>query len=316
MEEQQPIVTLTLNPALDMSFAVNRVVPEWKLRCEDVRREPGGGGINVAHAIGNLGGRAVAVWTCGGKTGERMASLLDASSIDHRPVSLEEGETRESIHAFDRSTGQQYRFVLPGPGLSDADVDRCLAMIGELLQVPGYLVVSGSMPPGVRGDLYGRVCAATPPETRVIVDTSGASLAAALEAGVFLVKPNLAELSQVAERELGDDEAITTAARELIAAGKTEAVIVSLGSGGALAVWSDSTETVRSPTVPIRSKVGAGDSMVAGMALHLARGCDLREAVKFGVAAGAAAVMTEGTELCRREDAERLYASMRTLVPA
>lgn len=310
MTPQQPIVALTLNPALDVSFAVDRVVPERKLRCDGVQREPGGGGINVAHAIRNLGGNAVAVWTCGGPTGERLSRLLDAAQIEHHPVEIDGGETRESVHAYDRSTGQQYRFVLPGPEVTNDDVDRCLEAIVEHLTSPGYLVVSGSMPPGSRDDLYKKVCAAIPPNTRVIVDTSGPSLVAALEAGVYLVKPNLGELSQVAGRELGDDASIVTAARELIAAGKTEVVIVSLGSGGAIAIWPDRTETVRSPTVPIRSKVGAGDSMVAGIVLALQRGESLETAVTFGVAAGSAAVMTEGTELCRREDTERLFKLM------
>jgi 6-phosphofructokinase 2 len=143
-----------------------------------------------------------------------------------------------------------------------------------------------------------------------VVDTSGEALRQLSGAGAFLIKPNISELQDLAGEELQDEKSQVAAARRIIEEGCCSVAALSLERGGALAITSDRTERVRAPTVPIRSKVGAGDSMVAGMVLSLARGMELRDAVRFGVAAGAAAVMTEGTELCRREDAERLYRDM------
>jgi 6-phosphofructokinase 2 len=130
---------------------------------------------------------------------------------------------------------------------------------------------------------------------------------------VYLVKPNLTELGALAEQELKDEAQQEQAVVNLVQGGQCEAVVLSLGAAGALFVASAGCERMRAPTVPIQSKVGAGDSMVAGMVLSLARGMELREAVRFGIAAGAAAVMTPGTELCRRADAEQLYTRMATV---
>ena len=163
-------------------------------------------------------------------------------------------------------------------------------------------------PPGVPDDFYARLARLGDElGAKVIVDTSQRALCAAVEAGVYLIKPNLRELSQLAGRDLEDEADQERVAGEIVRNGGARYVVVSLGAAGVLLVSEDGCERMRAPTVPIKSKVGAGDSMVAGIVLSLARGMPPREAVRFGVAAGAAAVMTPGTELCRREDTERLY---------
>jgi 6-phosphofructokinase 2 len=129
---------------------------------------------------------------------------------------------------------------------------------------------------------------------------------------VFLIKPKVREFRELVGREVREQAQIEAAALELVESGRCEILVISLGAAGALAVSRDFSEHILPPTVPIVSKVGAGDSMVAGMVLSLARGRSSRESVLFGVATGTAAVMTPGTELCRREDAERLYAGIRT----
>jgi 6-phosphofructokinase 2 len=182
-------------------------------------------------------------------------------------------------------------------------------VIASLDPAPDYLVVSGSLPPEVPADYCATLVKHAPEKTRVVLDTSGEALRHALKAGAFMVKPNLRELSDLVGRELRHDPDIDDAVRELTR-GSSQHVVVSLGAGGALMATPKEIIRVRSPTVPIRSKVGAGDSMVGGIVLALSRGMDMKEALKFGVAAGAAAVMTPGTELCRREDAERLYGCM------
>jgi 6-phosphofructokinase 2 len=303
------ICTLTLNPAVDTSCQVDRVVPDRKLRCTRPTREPGGGGLNVARAIRILGGDAEAIWTRGGTTGQLLAELLDGEGVPHRPVPIE-GLSRESLMVYETTTERQYRFQMPGPELDRRALDAVTDAVTGRQPVPEYLVLSGSLPPGAPDDFYARLAASVDPSVRVIVDTSGAALQRTVECGVFLIKPNVGELSALVDDPLENDAAVETAARGLLRGDRAEVVAVSLGAGGALVVTRDGCEHVRSPTVPIRSRVGAGDSMVAGTVLALSRGLGTTEAVKFGVATGAAAVMTPGSELCRREDAERLYQSM------
>lgn len=304
------IVTLTLNPALDVSTSVEAVVHDRKLRCGEPQREPGGGGINVARAVRHLGGDALAVWTRGGHIGRLLGDLLDDDGVLNEAVPIE-GTTRESLMVYEESTGQQYRFLFPGPTLTEADGEAVHRALTERSSSPHVLVLSGSLPPDAPDDTYARIAAAMSPDVKVVVDTHGDALRRAIEAGVFLVKPNVGELRSLVGRDLLGDAEIERAAEELLEGGGTQVVAVSLGAGGAIVVTRDGATHVRSPTVPIRSRVGAGDSMVAGTVLGLERGLDPVEAVRFGVACGAAAVMTPGSELCRRQDAERLYASMK-----
>ena len=304
------IATLTMNPAVDKSSAVNQVVAEWKLRCDSPVYEPGGGGINVSRAMGKLGGDSVAFYPAGGLAGRMLIDLLDGEGLQHRAMSIA-GVTRENFTVLEKSTGRQYRFGMPGPTLQEAEWRRCLEEILPLLPEIDYLVASGALPPGVPPDFYGQLARlAREHNTRLVVDTSGEALRLAVEEGVFLIKPNLREFAELMGRESVDGLEEERLARELVAAGRSEAVVVSLGAAGVLAASAEGTERVRAPLVPIISKVGAGDSTVAGLVLALARGRSWPEAVRFGVAAGAAAVMTPGTELCRREDVERLYAQL------
>lgn len=307
------IVTLTLNPALDKSSSVEHVVPEKKLRCEEAECYPGGGGLNVARAISQLGGSVTAYWTCGGVIGELLRQLLDQEGIDHIPLSIEE-MTRENLIFLERSSGQQYRFCLPGARLTNKEVNDCIQTLQELDPVPEYLVLSGSLPPGVEDDLYARIAAAMPSACRVIIDTHGPPLRKSLRASPYLIKPNIAELEQIVGRSIENDAQIEEASRSLLEQGHVEVVVTSLGSGGAIVTTTKEFRHIRAPTVKIRSKVGAGDSMVGGMVLALSRGEPVLQAARFGVAAGAAAVMTEGTTLCRREDTERLFQEMVQLI--
>ncbi|MFQ5882032.1 MAG: 1-phosphofructokinase family hexose kinase [Candidatus Methylomirabilales bacterium] len=306
----QRIVTVTMNASIDKSCTIDRVVPERKLRCNPPCYEPGGGGINVSRAIRKLGGESLALYPSGGPTGQMLQELLDQEGLNHRAIPSE-GWTRVNLTVLEESTGQQFRFVMPGPTLRHSEWQRCLDELAAVAPQPDYVVASGSLPPGVPDDFFARVVRiANDLGARSIVDTSGEALRVAAREGVYLLKPNLRELSQLAGRALDDEPNQEAAAIEMIEAGGCETVAVSLGGAGVLLVSRQEHERLRSPTVPIVSKVGAGDSMVAGIVLSLARGESLRNAVRFGVAAGAAAVMTPGAELCRREDTERLYKRM------
>ena len=297
------IATLTLNPALDIATSVASVAPEIKLRCATARFHPGGGGVNVARAIHFLGGEALAVYASGGHTGAKLSQLLADEGVERRTIPIA-GTTRESFTCYEDSTGLQYRFTLPGPALSEDDWRACVDACLDLQ--PDILVVSGSLPGGVPDDFHAQLASrANAQNTRLIIDSAGHAITSAR--GVYLLKPNLRELGHLAGGDLTDETQIVNAAQSLVAAGVCEAAVVSMGAAGALLATGEGAMRLRAPVVPIRSKVGAGDSMVAGIALALSRGLDLPDAARFGVAAGSAAVMTPGTQLCRREDAERLY---------
>jgi 6-phosphofructokinase 2 len=304
------IPTLTLNPSVDKSAHIERVVPEQKLRCKIPSYDPGGGGINVARAIGKLGGKSSAFYTAGQSPGQMLQDLLKDEGIAHHPISIE-GPTRESFTVYEESTGQQYRFSVPGPTLSKTEWHKCLDAFFSQNVKAEYIVVSGSIPRGVPKDFYARIAKrAKQNGIKMILDASGEPFLLALREGVFLIKPNLREFRTLAETDVMTDSQCVELAHHLISSGQTKVVVVSLGASGALLVEQSAHRRLRAPAVPIQSKVGAGDSMVAGIGLGLSRGYSMADAARFGVAAGTAAVMTAGTELCSREDTERLYDSI------
>ena len=301
----EKIVTLTMNPALDIGTRIHSVAPEIKLRCAAPQFHPGGGGINVSRAIRFLGGESTAVFACGGHIGAMMARLLDDEGIANCPIPIA-GITRESFAVYEESTRLQYRFNMPGPALEADEWIACLERVFDLS--PAYIVASGSLPQGVPAEFYGEITRyARQYDIRVIVDTAGDALHRTFGKGVYLMKPNLHELELFAGEKLRDEAHVGEIARRLIAEGLAEIMVVSMGAAGAALIAEGEYVHLRAPLVNIQSRVGAGDSMVGGLVMGLADGRSLLDAVRFGIAAGSAAVMTAGTELCRREDAYRLY---------
>lgn len=305
------IVALCMNPSVDINTSIDHVVAERKLRCGTIHYEPGGGGVNVSRAIQNLGGQSRAYVPCGGPTGEALMRLLEQESIIHYPLMVKSW-TRENFIVFEKKTKRQYRFGTPGAKLSNDEWHTSLEEMASLTPKPDMVVASGSLPPGVPDDFYARLverlkkCGIT-----VLLDTSGEPLRQALKKGVYLIKPNLRELGILVDDDLNGESDQKDAAMELVASGRSRIVVVSLGAAGVILASENRVERIHAPTVTIQSKVGAGDSMLAGIALKLAHDKPLREAVCFGVAAGTAAVMTPGTELCRREDTQRLFNNMK-----
>lgn len=302
------IVTVTANPTLDKSADVEHVMPEHKLRCSTLRYQPGGGGLNVARAIKKLGGSAMAFYLCGGANGQVLHNLLEQEEIGHQFISIED-TTREGLTVFETSTSQQYRFNLPGPTVQEAEWSQLLEAVFNFSPQPDYLVGSGSLPPGVPDDFYARLAHfCRNHHCRFVLDTSSRpAMHQALAEGVYLIKPNIREFRQLVGRALEDEIEQESQARQIVETGQSEVVVVSLGGAGVLLVTKDECRRIRAPTVKIESKVGAGDSTVGGIVLSLAHGKSVTEAVRYGVAAGAAAVTTPGTELCRRQDTEELY---------
>ncbi len=303
------IITLTLNPCIDKFFTVDALIAEQKLRARDVEDYPGGGGLNVSRAISHLGGKSTALWILGGPVGHRLEQLLARENLDQHTVAVS-GQTRENIIVYEKSSDQYYRFSLPGPSISDSELVAWTEALNAVVSPGDYVVISGSLPPGAPPGWFADLIQSISAEHRVIVDTKAEALHAALETGVFLAKPNIVELAEYVGQRLEGDEEVECAGRRIIENGGAVALMISMGRGGALLIQRDRAEHIRAPLVPIHSKVGAGDSMVAGMVLALSRGLSIPQAARFGVAAGSAAVMTEGTQLCTREDTERLYERM------
>lgn len=307
------VLTITLNPAIDITTTVEKLVAGPKLRCAMPTIEPGGGGVNVSRVIKELGSESTALVAIGGPTGALMRDLLEQAGIES--VFLEAGGlTRQSFAVHDRSTGEQFRFVLPGAVQDNAFARSTLAALDRLLADRGYAYVigSGSLPPGLPDDFYGRIARSVRDHgARFILDTSGAPLAAAMGHGVFLVKPNHVEARTLARAfGVGDDAPQEELGRRIVETGGAEAVILTGGGEGAVLVAASGIEHARSPKVEVVSEVGAGDSFIGALSHALANGWSLEDAFRFGVASAAAAVTTAATELARKADIEDLYARM------
>ena len=300
------IITVTFNPAIDKGTSVPVLIPEKKLKCALPVYEPGGGGINVARAIKKLGGEATAIYLAGGCTGKTFTQLLTDESVDSIVTATKES-IRENLIVLDTASNLQYRFGMPGQEISESEWQQCLQSIEEITDVE-YIVASGSLSPGIPTDIFARIALiARKKNARLIVDTSGEALKEAVAAGVYLIKPNLGELSMLLGKEELNIELVDDAAKEVIEKGNCEVVVVSMGPAGAMLVTKELALQIMPPAVKRKSTVGAGDSMVAGIVLSLTRNKSLTEAVQYGVACGTAATMNPGTELCRKEDAEHLY---------
>jgi 6-phosphofructokinase 2 len=304
------IVTLTMNPTIDVSAKVDQVISDKKLRCSEPRQEPGGGGINVSRAILRLGGDSLAVYAAGDITGDMLEKLLDQEEIDSYRIRIQ-ASTRENIAFFEKKSDQQYRFIMPGPLFKETEWRECLQVLKSIEPAPDYLVASGSLPPAVPNDFYaqvGEICQHK--HCRFVVDTSGEALREAINGPVYLLKPNMNELQDLAGTEIEGENQQEETAKEIIRKHSVEIIVLSLGAAGALLVTQDGIKRLRSPSVPIRSKIGAGDSMVAGVVLSLSQGKSLLHAVRYGIAAGAAAVMSPGTELTNYKKTEKLDAEL------
>lgn len=301
----KPITTLTLNSSVDVQWEVDDMVPVRKLRASAPTQFPGGGGINVSRVIKTLGGPTVAIHTAGGYTGQFLRELVEAQGLLTRTIPIT-GSTRVSATVFERQTGQEFRITPSGPELTEKEWQAALDALFD--HDADYIVLTGSLPPGVPTDYYARAARlAKQRNIRVILDTSGRALFETLKEGVFLVKPNLHELEHLAARKASTPSDQEEICRRIIDEGQAEMVALTLGEAGALLTWREGSRRMATPRVEVKSAVGAGDSFLAGISLGLAQGRSLEEAFALGLAAGTAAVLTAGAELCRRKDVERLY---------
>ncbi|WP_108482329.1 1-phosphofructokinase family hexose kinase [Oceaniglobus ichthyenteri] len=308
---QTPIVTLTLNPALDMSTSVGTVRAGPKLRCGTPRFDPGGGGINVSRVIARMGGTSIAFAALGGPSGAHLAELLTAEGVNFLALEAP-GPTRQSMAVTESTTGKQFRFVMPGPEWTDTRIAASVQAIRNAMPKGALLLVSGSQPPGFPDDFVLTLTKAVEGHAAVLLDTSGAPLfrvAATDGAGLHLLRMNADEAEELAGTPLHTIAETADFAAGLVARGVAKTVIIARGAEGSVLVSPQGRWFCHAADVAIKSKIGAGDSFVAGYILATARGAPPDQALARGVAAASAAIMTEGTELCRVEDAEALIAA-------
>lgn len=304
------ILTVTLNPTVDLAIFADQVAAERKLRCTRPETDPGGGGINVSRAISALGGHSTAFVALGGPTGDKVMHLLAEAGIGLAPFPAP-GETRQSLTVNDAATGEQYRFVMPGPDWSSRDVTHVLDRIGKAAPENGIVVLSGSQPPGVPDDFPARLATRIArTRARFFLDTSGKALHRLLEAKarpVDVLRMDDLEAEDLAGRKLPSRKDSADFAQELVLRGIARAVIVARGADGNVLATAYDRWVAQATPDEVISKVGAGDSFVAAFTLSLARGLSMPEALRWGSAAAAAAVMTPATDLCTLKDVKRLF---------
>ena len=304
---QTPVITLTLNPALDMSSEVPALIPDQKLRCTDPLLDPGGGGLNVSRAIVALGGESLALVALGGLTGDRLAGLIRAEGVPFLALTAP-GETRQSLTVNEASTGRQYRFMLPGPKWSEQDQERVFTLLRASARPGAFGVISGSQPPGVPVDFPSRLARAMP-GLNVVLDTSGPALKEAVEhpiPGLAILRMDGEEAEALAGGVLISRSDTADFAAGLVARGVARQVVIARGADGSVLVDKDHRIFAKAAKVRVKSTVGAGDSFVAGLVLALARGETPEAALSLGSAAASAAVTTDATQLCKPEDVLRL----------
>lgn len=304
------VLCVALNPTVDVSCDASKIRPTHKIRTHNQRHHPGGGGVNVARVIAELGGRAELVYLSGGATGALLDDLLATTAIEKHRIATQ-GPVRMAFMVHEEETGLEYRFVPMGSEIGIGELQRAFEAI-EHSRVD-YVVASGSLPNGAPDDTYRKMADLVSRKgSRFVLDANGPALVAALAGGnLFLVKPSLGELESIAGHRL---ETATAGdfALNLVEKGAARYLAVTMGGEGALLAGDGVVRHLPAHAAKVRSAVGAGDSFLGAMVWSLATGAPVDRAFQIGLAAGTAAVLTPGTELCRRQDVE---AILRTSEP-
>lgn len=296
------IVTLTINPALDKSAKIDHLVPEQKLKCKAIEFQAGGGGVNISRVLHTLGVNNNCMFTCGGDTGKTLKGLLQDEKLEITPISVE-AWTRENLAVVDTKTDLQYRFGMPGHGLTATEIEVVKNTINKLVTDNSMFIMSGSIPDTMPSDFYIELInSLSAKNVKIIVDTSGEALKASLKKPVFLMKPNQGELAQLAGKDFLTKTEQEAFAMQLINNKHAEYVVVSLGARGAFLASQSGIFYQNTPSVKVKSTIGAGDSMVAGLVYAIAKGLPAQDILKWGVVCGVATTMTGGTNLASTEN--------------
>jgi len=299
------IATITLNPSLDEHIMVHGLVVEETNRWVRLLRYAGGKGIDVSRAIHEMGGETIAYGFIGGPNGRVVEIMLDEEGVPASFTPIRQ-ETRTNFIITDTKTSQQTRIGAPGPHISISELERFAKKLRQIHPRPEIMAIGGSVPPGIPVNIYHDIIMESKGfGVRTILDSAGQWLVEGIKAKPYLIKPNVREAGGLLGREFASEEAIVEAALDLVEMG-IEVAVISRGKEGIIVATKKNLIKAVPPAVKVRSAVGAGDCTIAGLALKLAYGEPLIEACRLAVAMGTAAVLTPGTELCRRADVERL----------
>ncbi|MGA7677218.1 MAG: 1-phosphofructokinase [Dehalococcoidia bacterium] len=304
------IATVTLNPSLDKTVSVEELVVDEANRWTSLRRDPGGKGINVSRVIHELGGETIAYGFIGGFDGEALKHLLRQQGVpfDFTPI---KGEIRSNFIITDSETRRQTRIDAPGPNISRDELRKLIDKITRIKSKPDFLVLAGSVPPGVPADIYRQLIEkAKENGIKTVLDSDNKWLKEGIKAKPNVIKPNVHEAEELLEIQLRDEVSIIEAVKALVSKG-IEVAAISRGKDGLIVATKEKVLKVTSPQVEVRSTVGAGDSAIAGLVLKLSQGHRIEKASQWAAAAGTATTLTPGTELCRREDVERLLPQVK-----
>lgn len=303
------IVTVTLNPAVDQTAWVQRLEPGRVHRVLESNIDPAGKGINVSRMAHRLGWPTIAFGFLAGDTGNIIRKALQNEGVQFHFVRTA-GQTRVNLTVVDGS-GEATSFYGPGPPTTPEAMTSLEALVQFWLPACHVLVLAGSLPPDAPPEVYATfVRKARDSGVKVFVDADADALRNAVVAGPDLIKPNVAEAERLLERSLPDEAAVVAAARELVGRG-IGTVVISMGARGAICAQIDKAFRICPPEVERRSTVGSGDAMVAGVAVSLARGDSIEDALILGTAAGAATAMSEGTALGSPDDIQALRSRVR-----
>ena len=304
------IATVTLNPSLDLTVTVDRLVVDDVIRMRSMRKDPGGKGINVSRVVNTLGGATIAYGFIGGHEGGVLSVLLAEEGILTSFVAVE-GDTRINVIVSERESGTQTRINAEGPRVKVEDLEKLkerLWKMGGVYCAARFMVFAGSIPPGLPKTAYRDLIEdAQDRGIKAVLDTDGDALKYGVRAKPFMVKPNTYELERLVGRDLRNagDQEIIQAAKEVRDMG-VEVVAVTRGGGRAVLVTGDRVLLGTPPSVKVINSVGSGDSFIAAFLLALLHGKGFEEAFQWGLAAGAATAITPGTELLKKEDFYRL----------
>lgn len=304
------IATVTLNPSLDKIVTVEELVVDEANRWTSLRRDPGGKGINVSRVVHELGGETIAYGFIGGIDGETLKHLLQQQGVpfDFTPI---QGEIRSNFIITDLKTRRQTRIDAPGPHISGDELGKLIDKITHIEPKPDFLVFAGSVPPGVPDDIYRQLIEkAKKSGIKTVLDSDNKWLKEGIKAKPNVIKPNVHEAEELLETHLRDQAAIVKAVKALVNRG-IDVAAISRGKDGLIVANGEKILKVTPPQVEVRSTIGAGDSTIAGLVLKLSQGHGIEEASRWAAASGTAATLTPGTELCRREDVERLLPQVK-----
>ncbi len=304
------IFTVTLNPAIDQTVVLDRFVAGDTLRVKSSRFDPGGKGINVSRVVRELGGESVAMGFAPGGLGRYIEQTLKAQGIECDFVHTK-GEARTNITIIDESRHMHTIISDPGPQTDDRFAEQLLSKLRKRLRANDWLVVAGSIPPPLSPDIYAEIITmARENWVHTVLDADGPALVVGVAAKPEMVKGNRRELERLLGSRLSDERS-TLEAAGVLRGMDIRMAVVTRGREGAVAMCDEGSFRSVAPRVRAVSAVGSGDGFLAGIVLSLSRGDKMEDALRLGVAAGTACVLTPGTELCHRREVDILQSRVK-----